>query len=61
MRFNYLFRTNLTGGSMNPARSFGPAVAYAVFDDEVWTYHYIFWVGPFAGALVAALCTGIIV
>lgn len=48
-----------TGGSMNPARSLGPAVAFSVYadyvDDLVWKYHYIYWVGPFAGTLVAAL------
>jgi MIP family channel proteins len=40
----------LTGGSMNPARSFGPAVASGVFEAQM-----IFWLAPIAGALVAAL------
>lgn len=39
-----------TGASMNPARSFGPAVAIPYFP----TYHYIYWFGPVMGALVAA-------
>ncbi|KAI9669532.1 MAG: hypothetical protein M1817_004651 [Caeruleum heppii] len=39
-----------TGGSVNPARSFGPAV---VARDFV-SYHWIYWIGPFLGAIVAA-------
>jgi MIP family channel proteins len=40
----------LTGGSMNPARSFGPAVASGVFEAQM-----IFWLAPIAGGLAAAL------
>ncbi|KAK6431549.1 hypothetical protein LTR95_012287 [Oleoguttula sp. CCFEE 5521] len=39
-----------TGASVNPARSFGPCVASRSFT----TYHWIYWFGPFLGALVAA-------
>jgi len=39
-----------TGGSLNPARSFGPAVASASFVG----YHWIYWVGPLLGALLAS-------
>jgi len=39
-----------TGGSLNPARSFGPCVANASFPTE----HWIYWVGPLLGALLAA-------
>ncbi|RAL17434.1 MIP/aquaporin family protein [Aspergillus homomorphus CBS 101889] len=39
-----------TGGSLNPARSFGPDVAAASFPG----YHYIYWIGPLMGALLAA-------
>lgn len=48
---------SLTGGSMNPARSLGPAVCYSLHQDRsyVWSYHYIYWVGPAAGAVVATL------
>lgn len=38
-----------TGGSLNPARSFGPDVATKRFDG----YHWIYWVGPLLGALLA--------
>lgn len=40
----------LTGGSMNPARSFGPA-----FVSGVWEGQLIYWIGPIAGAVLAAL------
>ncbi|KAH8906650.1 aquaporin-like protein [Coniochaeta sp. PMI_546] len=39
-----------TGGSLNPARSFGPAVAGESFPH----YHWIYWLGPVMGACLAA-------
>jgi aquaporin related protein len=39
-----------TGGSLNPARSFGPCVANRSFPKDHWVY----WVGPLLGALVAS-------
>lgn len=39
-----------TGGSLNPARSLGPAI----FANQ-WEYHYVYWIGPLVGAIVAGL------
>lgn len=39
-----------TGGSLNPARSFGPALVLGEFEG----YHWIYWAGPLAGSVLAA-------
>jgi aquaporin related protein len=39
-----------TGGSVNPARSFGPCVVTHTFA----SYHWIYWVGPILGSLLAS-------
>ncbi len=40
----------LTGASLKPARNFGPAII-----SGFWDYHWIYWVGPIIGAVIAAL------
>jgi len=51
---------SISGASMNPARSLGPAIAATIFTDPmnmsmIWTTHYIYWVGPAVGAVISAL------
>jgi aquaporin related protein len=40
-----------TGGSLNPARTFGADVANAKFSG----YEWIYWVGPFLGSIIAVV------
>ncbi|KAK3406868.1 hypothetical protein EUGRSUZ_K02993 [Eucalyptus grandis] len=43
----------ITGTGINPARSFGAALVYD--RAQAWDDHWIFWVGPFTGAALAAM------
>ncbi|MBO4325351.1 MAG: aquaporin, partial [Lachnospiraceae bacterium] len=51
----HILGIGLTGTSVNPARSLGPAIVNAIAGEtqalkDVW----VFWVGPLAGAACAA-------
>ncbi|KAK6754043.1 hypothetical protein RB195_013192 [Necator americanus] len=48
----------ISGASMNPGRSFGPNIVASIFmsdqlADRFWSMHWVYYVGPAVGALVA--------
>lgn len=45
----------LTGGSFNPARSFGPALI-----GGIWTAHWLYWAAPILGAALGLRLAGLI-
>jgi aquaporin NIP len=45
-----MFGGPISGASMNPARSFGPALL-----SGAWEHHWIYWAAPVLGAVLAAL------
>ena len=50
LTFGILVGGGLTGAAMNPARALGPAFASGFFLN-----HYVYWVGPVLGGVLAAL------
>ncbi|MGZ7188305.1 MAG: MIP/aquaporin family protein [Halobacteriota archaeon] len=50
------FISNLTGGSINPARTFGPYLALTLLGgNNLWSQFPIYVIGPIVGAVVAAV------
>ena len=47
---DHMVGLRLTGASMNPARSFGPALVA-----DAWSDHWVYWLGPLSGGGLAAL------
>jgi len=48
--FDILAGGPVSGASMNPARSFGPALV-----GGHWAHHWIYWLGPLAGGALAGI------
>jgi aquaporin-4 len=46
----HLVGVPLTGASMNPARTLGPAIA-----SGFWEFHWIYWAGPIIGGIIGGL------
>lgn len=52
----------LTGGSLNPARTFGPYLAATLFGGDVaWSQFALYWIGPLAGGVIAAVVYDLVV
>jgi len=55
---NVAIAANISGGSMNPARTFGPQIVLLLLQvpfNTAFDFAWIYWIGPIIGGLLAAL------
>lgn len=45
----------ITGAAMNPARTFGTLIGGGNATAGLWSQHWVYWLGPILGGLLAAL------
>jgi len=50
LTFFHLVAVPLTGASVNPARTFGPALI-----SGFWEFHWLYWAAPILGGIIAGL------
>ncbi|XP_018019653.1 aquaporin-4 [Hyalella azteca] len=48
----HMFGIPYTGSSLNPARTFGPAL---VVGGDAWDHHWLYWMAPPVGGMTAGL------
>jgi glycerol uptake facilitator protein len=51
--FGVTVSSTISGGALNPARVFGPAVVSGHYD-----YHFVWWLGPVSGGIAAGFLYG---
>ncbi|UMM35441.1 hypothetical protein L5515_008063 [Caenorhabditis briggsae] len=58
---NIFATASITGTAMNPVRALSPNVVAEIvlstssLPSKFWTYHYIYWAGPYLGSTIAVL------
>lgn len=45
----------ITGAAMNPARTIGTLIGGGSVTSSLWSQHWVYWVGPVVGGVLAAL------
>lgn len=45
----------ITGAAMNPARTIGTLIGGGDATSSLWSQHWVYWVGPLAGGILAAV------
>lgn len=45
----------ITGAAMNPARTIGTLIGGGSANSSLWHQHWVYWIGPILGAVVAAM------